>query len=313
MSFGGSPTSPVGHSRIACRIGWLDNPLAFATIRRAKNFKEGIMEKQDVTSWPLSNTQLNILGTCARKYEYMYVWGRKESVGPPAIFSRAVAHPLLVRKAFGLPIQEQDVEDAYNDFLTEAGEVLRFHALWNLGLAKRIVETYELPAGVRATQGEKSLELAGSRGQVIYKARVDLVAEDGKGVFPLDFKLNQKPSHERNTVPFHNQFVGQAVVLGVLRFMVAELCVSVTKKGGLAVEVDHTMVHFGEDMQAEFVTEVEAEWERRRLYANLNAWPKNAPDGCFKYGAPCDFVNVCRAGAFRLNVLEGVAQKGYRK
>lgn len=126
--------------------------------------------------------------------------------------------------------------------------------------------------------------------RILWKAKLDLVADTNQGIFPIDHKTM---SQQRDTVSMNNQFMGQCLIQKTHRVMINK--VGFQKSLKPEEKFQRPPVNYTTQRLIEWQTETLPYYAKLLLmYAETGHYPPNLTHCEGKYGN-CAFLKVCEA------------------
>ena len=123
---------------------------------------------------------------------------------------------------------------------------------------------------------------------ILWKAKLDLLADMSNGIFPYDHKTM---SQRRDVVSLNNQFMGQCLVSGTRTMFVNKIGFQKTLKPN--EKFSRTPVTYSFDRLMEWQSIILPYWAKQMVtYNEMNFWPPNFTHCESKYGY-CQFKRVC--------------------
>ena len=123
---------------------------------------------------------------------------------------------------------------------------------------------------------------------ILWKAKLDLLADFSNGIFPFDHKTM---SQRRDVVSLNNQFMGQCLVSGTRTMLVNKIGFQKTLKPN--EKFSRTPVTYSFDRLMEWQSTILPYWAKQMVaYHEMNFWPPNFTHCESKYGY-CQFKKIC--------------------
>lgn len=126
--------------------------------------------------------------------------------------------------------------------------------------------------------------------RVLWKAKLDLIADTNQGIFPTDHKTMKQ---RRDTLTLNNQFTGQCLLMKTRQVFINKIGYQKTLKS--AERFLRTPMSFSIDRLIEWQSEILPFWAYQYLqYHETETWPPNFTNCESKYGN-CIFHKVCES------------------
>lgn len=126
--------------------------------------------------------------------------------------------------------------------------------------------------------------------RVIWKAKLDLIADTSSGIMPIDHKTMKQ---RRDSTSLNNQFSGQAMLMGTRSVIVNKIGFQKSLKPSERFSRPH--VPYSADRLNEWASTIVPYWAKMMLmYQESGYWPPNFTHCENKFGF-CNFRNVCEA------------------
>jgi len=145
-----------------------------------------------------------------------------------------------------------------------------------------------VPLEVEVVKGEILYE--DDEVRVLWKAKLDLVADTNQGIYPVDHKTMKQ---NRNTISLNNQFTGQCILMKTRGVYINKIGFQKTLKP--EEKFIRTIVSYSAPRLLEWQSEILPFYAKLLLmYAEAGHFPPNYDHCEGKYGN-CAFLNVCDA------------------
>lgn len=161
-----------------------------------------------------------------------------------------------------------------------------------------------IPLEVEIVKGEVLYEDEDIR--VMWKAKLDLVADSNQGIFPIDHKTMKQ---RRETVSLNNQFMGQCILMRTRNVFINKIGFQKSLKP--AEKFMRVPISYSAARLLEWQSETLPFYAKQLLmYAEMGHYPPNYNHCEGKYGN-CNFIDVCssdpgmREEELRLNFIIG--------
>jgi hypothetical protein len=139
--------------------------------------------------------------------------------------------------------------------------------------------------------------------RVLWKAKLDLVADTNQGIYPVDHKTMKQ---NRDTINLNNQFTGQAILMKTRGVYINKIGFQKTLKP--EEKFIRSIVNYSAERLLEWQGEILPYYAKLLLmYAETGYWPPNYDHCEGKYGN-CNFLKVCESNP---DMREGEVKKAF--